>query len=370
MAANKDDKFKKVGRSTATTLSSPGYTIGNTSINVASTANWPTDTGVTFAVDEVDADGVRVNGTYNIFKGVVSSATQISSVEYVGGDANRDYSAGATTRVYIDVDYSRHNELVDGLLAEHNQDGTHSDVTTNSIVNAGDISQTDTSSITDDSSNELIKFSKTASAVNEVTVKNAATGNAPQVQATGDDTNIDLNLVPKGTGEVTKSGNPIDWWEEIGRTTLTSAGDTITVSSLPARKYLKVIFNLLTTGGNSNGQLTFNNDSGSNYAFRASVSGASDSTGVSQAYIGFSAGNVYMACYEANIRNTASARKAFYMSGTAYASGSGAGTAPVRVELSGLWDNTSDQISRIDFSNTAGTGDLAIGAEIIVLGHD
>ena len=134
MAANKDDKFKKVGRSTATTLSSPGYTIGNTSINVASTANWPTDTGVTFAVDEVDADGVRVNGTYNIFKGVVSSATQISSVEYVGGDANRDYSAGATTRVYIDVDYSRHNELVDGLLAEHNQDGTHSDVTADTVT--------------------------------------------------------------------------------------------------------------------------------------------------------------------------------------------------------------------------------------------
>ena len=55
-------------------------------------------------------------------------------MEYVGGDANRDYSAGATTRVYIDVDYSRHNELVDGLLAEHNQDGTHSDVTADTVT--------------------------------------------------------------------------------------------------------------------------------------------------------------------------------------------------------------------------------------------
>ena len=49
---------------------------------------------------------------------------------------------------------------------------------------------------------ELIKFSETASAVNEFTVKNAATGNAPELQATGDDSNIDIKLVPKGTGDV------------------------------------------------------------------------------------------------------------------------------------------------------------------------
>lgn len=53
---------------------------------------------------------------------------------------------------------------------------------------------------------ELIKFSETASAVNEVTIKNAATTNAPQIQATGDDTNISLNLVPKGTGVVQAGG--------------------------------------------------------------------------------------------------------------------------------------------------------------------
>ena len=53
---------------------------------------------------------------------------------------------------------------------------------------------------------EILKFSETASAVNEITVKNAATGNAPEIQATGDDTNIDLNLVPKGTGGVKVGG--------------------------------------------------------------------------------------------------------------------------------------------------------------------
>lgn len=60
----------------------------------------------------------------------------------------------------------------------------------------------DGGSIQDENGNEQIKFSTTASAVNEITVKNAATGNAPDVQATGGDSNIDLKLTPKGTGKV------------------------------------------------------------------------------------------------------------------------------------------------------------------------
>ena len=54
---------------------------------------------------------------------------------------------------------------------------------------------------------ELLKFVETASAVNELTVTNAATGNNPSISATGDDTNISINLVPKGTGEVQANGS-------------------------------------------------------------------------------------------------------------------------------------------------------------------
>lgn len=56
----------------------------------------------------------------------------------------------------------------------------------------------------DENGNEVIKTPATASAVNEVTVTNSATGNAVQVSATGGDTNISLNLVPKGSGVITK----------------------------------------------------------------------------------------------------------------------------------------------------------------------
>ena len=54
----------------------------------------------------------------------------------------------------------------------------------------------------DSSGNELLKFSAAASAVNEFTVTNAATGSGPSIAATGGDTNIPLRLTPKGTGDV------------------------------------------------------------------------------------------------------------------------------------------------------------------------
>jgi hypothetical protein len=62
-------------------------------------------------------------------------------------------------------------------------------------------------SINDENGNEQIKFSTTASAVNELTIKNASTGQAPEIQATGNDTNIDLKLTPKGSGKIVPNNN-------------------------------------------------------------------------------------------------------------------------------------------------------------------
>ncbi len=54
-----------------------------------------------------------------------------------------------------------------------------------------------------------IKLPATASAVNQVTVANAATGSGPTISATGGDTNIDLNLAAKGTGAVKIGGSVV-----------------------------------------------------------------------------------------------------------------------------------------------------------------
>ena len=61
-------------------------------------------------------------------------------------------------------------------------------------------------SILDTNGNELLILTATGSAVNELTLANASTGNAPTITASGE-TNVSINLVPKGTGQVQIAGN-------------------------------------------------------------------------------------------------------------------------------------------------------------------
>lgn len=64
--------------------------------------------------------------------------------------------------------------------------------------------------VIDTNGNELLKVTATASAVNELTLANAATGGAPTLTASGGDTNVGFKLVSKGTGEVTARVNGSD----------------------------------------------------------------------------------------------------------------------------------------------------------------
>lgn len=140
MAAAATDKFTEVGSpGTATTLAAPGHTIGGNTLNVISTANWPTATGVVFAMDQIQTvNGVtsRVAGTYRECVGVVTSSTSIGSVSFlVGSDAN--YPAGTTTRVYIPVASSRENRLVQALVQSLNQDGSLKTAAVQTALNLG-----------------------------------------------------------------------------------------------------------------------------------------------------------------------------------------------------------------------------------------
>lgn len=64
-------------------------------------------------------------------------------------------------------------------------------------------------SILDTNGNELLALTATASAVNEITVANAAAGNNPSLTASGGDTNIGINLVPKGSGKIQIDGKDL-----------------------------------------------------------------------------------------------------------------------------------------------------------------
>lgn len=69
-------------------------------------------------------------------------------------------------------------------------------------TNGHNIGFDDNGAITDDSGNEQIVFHKSASAVNHLAVDNGATGFAPALSAEGDDTNINIFMRGKGSGSI------------------------------------------------------------------------------------------------------------------------------------------------------------------------
>ena len=125
--------------------------------------------------------------------------------------------------------------------------------------------------ILDSSSNELVKFVKTASAVNEVTVTNQATGAAPSIAATGGDTNIALSLLGKGTGLVTVG--------DSGTASCTGTGATSTATSSKQVSLLTTAS--LTTAAGSTHTITLTNTKvTANSVFSMYVTRASATTGV------------------------------------------------------------------------------------------
>ena len=104
-------------------------------------------------------------------------------------------------------------------------------------------------SILDTNGAELFLLTATASAVNELTYANAATGNNPTFTASGGDTNIGITLTPKGTGEVVIAAGNLNY----GATAVTATGaelnysDLATLGTTAASKIFTADANNLTT---------------------------------------------------------------------------------------------------------------------------
>lgn len=162
------------------------------------------------------------------------------------------------------------------------------------------------------------------------------------------------------------------WWHEIARTTLTAAGDTITVSSIPPRKYLYFRLSGVATGGTLDTSFRFNNDSGTTYAHRYSANHAAEVAAVSATSTPLESGATdsgSVASHTIEVVNIAAESKLLNWRALSEDATGGATNITV-IEGFGKWANTADQINRIDWLNLAGTGDFAIGSEVVVLGHD
>ena len=123
-----------------------------------------------------------------------------------------DTSGGATAYVLKFYDGSDHIQLGTINTTANTVDWTDSSVTFDVVndtspqlggnldTNSHNIIIDDAHYISDENNNEQIIFQTTASAVNELEITNGATGNGPILGASGE-TNVDLNLKPKGSGE-------------------------------------------------------------------------------------------------------------------------------------------------------------------------
>jgi len=144
--------------------------------------------------------------TFYIIKNGTSGAYTVQ-LKYVSGSGNS--VTWATTDKGTKILYATAN------------DGTNPDID-DATSSFGDVTLTGTQTLTnktltspkigtsilDTNGNELFLLTATGSAVNELTYANAATGNNPSFTASGE-TNVGINLVPKGSGTLQYNGSEI-----------------------------------------------------------------------------------------------------------------------------------------------------------------
>jgi hypothetical protein len=180
--------------STPTTLSvsdgSTGATLAHRIIKFTGTIG--ENTTVTIPLD--------VQTFYIITNG--SSGGYTVNFKYVSGSGS-SITWGTTDKgtkiVYAAGDDATNPNIVDIGMGDVTLTGT--ETLTNKTLTSPKIG----TSILDTNGLELALITATGSAVNEFTIANAAAGAGPTLSSTGDETNVDININPKGSG-VLKSG--------------------------------------------------------------------------------------------------------------------------------------------------------------------
>ena len=184
----------KSGTTTALTMSGADVTIAGDLTISGDDLTMATNTSGMLLI----ADGTNFNPT------AVTALSEISTVADDDVFLAIDTSGGGLKKI-------ARSAVVSGLatssaisnVVDDSSPQLGADLDTNSFNIAFD----DAHGINDDSGNEFIIFQKTATAVNQLDITNAATGNPPEVSATGGDSNISLKITPKGTGQVVLDGN-------------------------------------------------------------------------------------------------------------------------------------------------------------------
>jgi hypothetical protein len=220
--------------STNTTLAMTDATISNARNAVLKFTGTITANCTVFVASGIEKTYILENGTTGNFTLALNQVGG-ASVIFAGTDKSNKL-------VYLDGT----NAVDLGLV---NLTGTQT--LTNKTLTSPTITDPIINEINDSNGNEEIIFTATGSAVNELTIANAATGNNPNITASGDDANIGINLTPKGVGEITFNGTG-KIQQVLEKVTVTNTATTGTVT------YDLLEQAVLYHTGNAAGQFTLN----------------------------------------------------------------------------------------------------------------
>ena len=124
--------------------------------------------------------------------------------------------------------------------------------------------------IADANGNENLVWGTTGSAVNEFKIANAATGSGPTLTSQGGDDNVDINITPKGTGNVVLAGDTVAVGDSGAAATLTSNGaGTLTVTTGGTTDLV-----LSTNTGTNSGTVTITDGANGDISITPNGSGA------------------------------------------------------------------------------------------------
>lgn len=130
--------------------------------------------------------------TTNLLKMGTVTINEFSTDGTMAGNSDTALPTEKAVKTYIDTKVLEGNKLKDDpaptLAADLKLDG-------HDIIDTG--------------GNKILEFSEAADAVNNFMVASAAAGGAPDLMAVGDDTNIDVSITPKGTGDVKLNGEVV-----------------------------------------------------------------------------------------------------------------------------------------------------------------
>jgi hypothetical protein len=202
------------------------------------------------------------------------------------------------------------------------------------------------------------KWANTSAQINRVKLFNDGSGSF--------DTGSELVVLGYDNDEADSGTN---FWQELGSTELTSAGDDVTVS-FTAKKYLMVEAYMVGGSGNNfrNAWKLNGTSSGSTYAYRKSSNGGSDNTYTSRNLLEIGDQDQTHDSYQKLfIVNVAGKEKLGIMEAVREENDSN--SEPSRTEAVFKWATTSGQITSITAHNDQ-SGNFGVGSYVKVYGAD